>query len=871
MLAVGIADRKAVKSNEPAAQELKEVALQRPILALELTRGVEQVEAVKRYFVKKACPTCEVTANALGLDKAREIWGRELRSSLRSDAALVIPCYGLLFLLFGVLLLYQNFRNAELVGGALIFITLAAMAFDYRENYGLNQVLLAQPGTPSAEALKNIWGPSVVKWALLFVAQGWLAVFFWQLRDWLRQWLPVREQQDIKRRARLTMFCELAAWLYCVGGVAGLVWLWLYVSSGTLTRWLGLSVILSSLASVSSLLALLSAGLLFALTPGRLAAALDPQAAEERLLRRAAVVIGLLSIVGAGAALSAQFLPRPAGAAVWVFVIALVLWALVLVIERKRATESVTWGQASQAELNAYRRVQYEVWGGYLLCALIGVWALRVQPAGGGVFATGGVLLSLWLLGFGLKFLFAPSGFLASQPVAQTDQPDKQPIPFFQVLLDEYESQRRTHRLPALIGDERRAELAARKKDLDQAVLEPAERAKREAEINDELEELDRLEHLKNQFDEVEWHYREFAEREELRDQCVKVDRQQLNRQLVAALYRQLHRQASRRAALCFSGGGVRSATFVLGVLQGLAKQGIRLGQFHFLSTVSGGGYTGSWLTVWLHRAGLARVQQDLEESGAPNPLDPEPAPLQHLRRYSNPLTPSLGLMSADTWALVGTYLRNLSLNWVVLLPLLMAFLAVPRLAMAFACWNDPTAECLPWLPVVGLLAGVIAVGYIVANRPSLARQHTIKQFKVAQERLRKDEVEFLLFGLAFLWLAAVASTAFWAWLHIKYKDGAKIIFDPLWLGLAVVLIGAAALARLLWVGDSRQKKWPYVVAVLITLLGLVSLFAPGLLRYELSSKETGVFILFALALYGGGIYLSWLIFDHWDRREFWL
>ena len=41
------------------------------------------------------------------------------------------------------------------------------------------------------------------------------------------------------------------------------------------------------------------------------------------------------------------------------------------------------------------------------------------------------------------------------------------------------------------------------------------------------------------------------------------------------------------RSALCLSGGGIRSATFGLGVLQVLAKKGL-LSEFNYLSTVSG-------------------------------------------------------------------------------------------------------------------------------------------------------------------------------------------------------------------------------------------------------------------------------------------
>ncbi|MFN9036810.1 MAG: patatin-like phospholipase family protein, partial [Planctomyces sp.] len=50
---------------------------------------------------------------------------------------------------------------------------------------------------------------------------------------------------------------------------------------------------------------------------------------------------------------------------------------------------------------------------------------------------------------------------------------------------------------------------------------------------------------------------------------------------------------------LAISGGGIRSATFSLGVIQALAHHGI-LKQVDFLSTVSGGGYAGCFLSTYL-------------------------------------------------------------------------------------------------------------------------------------------------------------------------------------------------------------------------------------------------------------------------------
>src|SRR6516225_2021497 len=81
----------------------------------------------------------------------------------------------------------------------------------------------------------------------------------------------------------------------------------------------------------------------------------------------------------------------------------------------------------------------------------------------------------------------------------------------------------------------------------------------------------------------------------------------------LTAIWAAAHALSEKRTAICISGGGIRSATFGLGVLQGLARCGL-LDKFHYLSTVSGGGYIGGWLSAWIHRAkeGLASVADQL-------------------------------------------------------------------------------------------------------------------------------------------------------------------------------------------------------------------------------------------------------------------
>jgi hypothetical protein len=157
--------------------------------------------------------------------------------------------------------------------------------------------------------------------------------------------------------------------------------------------------------------------------------------------------------------------------------------------------------------------------------------------------------------------------------------------------------------------------------------------------------------------------------------------------------------------ALCFSGGGIRSATFNLGVLQGLAKLGL-LGGFDYLSSVSGGGYIASWLARWIHFEGHETVARRLAACAPLDPEAPEPAQVTYLRRYSNYLTPRLGALSADTWTLIAIGVRNILLNWLVLVPLLTAPVLVPLLAVAR--WPAVADGAWIWLIVAAyLLEGV--------------------------------------------------------------------------------------------------------------------------------------------------------------------
>jgi hypothetical protein len=187
---------------------------------------------------------------------------------------------------------------------------------------------------------------------------------------------------------------------------------------------------------------------------------------------------------------------------------------------------------------------------------------------------------------------------------------------------------------------------------------------------------------------------------------CVQIG--EIDRQPGGDTYTRAH-----RASLCglaLSGGGIRSATFNLGVLQAAAKHHL-LNRFDYLSTVSGGGYIGAWLSAWVHRhpAGVLGVEQALREGLAGR--GEEPREVGWLRDYSNYLMVRLGFFSGDSWATIAIYLRNLCLNLTLIIACLAIAVLLPRLLviglrLVPVSWFGPLA--------LGLIA--VAIAFTAVN-----------------------------------------------------------------------------------------------------------------------------------------------------------
>lgn len=291
--------------------------------------------------------------------------------------------------------------------------------------------------------------------------------------------------------------------------------------------------------------------------------------------------------------------------------------------------------------------------------------------------------------------------------------------------------------------------------------------------------------------------------------------------------------EGQERTAFCISGGGIRSATYALGAIQRLAEFGL-LKEFHYLGSISGGGYIAGWLSSFIRRSqnGAAEVEAEISTvSPTADPLNPEVAPLQWLRRFSNYLTPKLGLMSGDTWAFAGSYLRNLLLVWLMFVPFLAAVLAIPRLAIAMLHLELETGRA-PFITAV-IAGGLILIGTIVV---SVSRPVTYRTSGWL------TNARFQWFVLLPYSLAAVLLVDFWAARYRTFDNWGVVIAGF----MAIALVSSLIYMLRFWMASPYERttnirtgtsKEGYTAkkAVNETIAGVLSALVSGGLLYAAS------------------------------------
>lgn len=147
---------------------------------------------------------------------------------------------------------------------------------------------------------------------------------------------------------------------------------------------------------------------------------------------------------------------------------------------------------------------------------------------------------------------------------------------------------------------------------------------------------------------------------------------------------------ANDAVGLALSGGGIRSATFCLGVVQVLAERGL-MTNFDFLSTVSGGGYTGSFITSRIGRGGGYEL--------VAGPFGPDTAPIRYVRQNAKYLSP---IDLKRRWLIITGTLAGLVMNWMA-----------PLFVLAAAAWA--ASKTVAWLPADGWLSASGALIFATA------------------------------------------------------------------------------------------------------------------------------------------------------------
>lgn len=160
----------------------------------------------------------------------------------------------------------------------------------------------------------------------------------------------------------------------------------------------------------------------------------------------------------------------------------------------------------------------------------------------------------------------------------------------------------------------------------------------------------------------------------------------------------QIPEHRKNAVGLGLSGGGIRSATFCLGVVQVLAEREL-LKDVDYLSTVSGGGYTGSFLT--------RRLESADAHLGVAAPHGPDPDPVRYLRQHAKYLTAS---DLKERWSMVTASLAGMLLNWTAPVSVI-GVVALAIVAISFGL--SSLGLTIPWLMLVGAGSFMIALGLV--------------------------------------------------------------------------------------------------------------------------------------------------------------
>lgn len=316
-------------------------------------------------------------------------------------------------------------------------------------------------------------------------------------------------------------------------------------------------------------------------------------------------------------------------------------------------------------------------------------------------------------------------------------------------------------------------------------------------------------------------------------------------------------------SGIALSGGGIRSASYCLGVLQGLAYGGW-LKKLDYLSTVSGGGYIGGALTWFLHQTwegphgeqitfGLDRSTFPFGSYPMVGMKDPRVKAiykgllLRHIRQHANYLRPGHGV---NLWSLVGVLLSNtlfavfvyggalvvvLWLCWFLFDPL-SRLNASNSFIKAVAQWLLEVKEDISVAGALGAVsAALFLLMILISAVVSLLPRTAGTGYEVRRYCIRATGV--VLFALSFMLLVSVIpSVKTWIGsLRLKPISGLPEVDISALAGSVSSLIGGVLSMWAFFQAGKQKPKVP--TAVPVALGAFATIFGVLLLAYSVATQ----------------------------------
>jgi hypothetical protein len=277
----------------------------------------------------------------------------------------------------------------------------------------------------------------------------------------------------------------------------------------------------------------------------------------------------------------------------------------------------------------------------------------------------------------------------------------------------------------------------------------------------------------------------------------------------------------NRPIGLAFSGGGIRSASFNFGIVQGLSKFGL-LPLVDYLTSVSGGGFTASCLTSLLSLDDESGARQfPFNATWNKFPFNPEKkifevhkdvvAPsfkrgrneqMRHLREKGNYLIPRGGVLSRDMLRVLGSVLGGMGYILVIYLLALIVISALHfglvtlligsttgslKLTLANLFSYDPQAILPLQRYLITFLAGTvlsIAISFVLRAyyRPKKSQKKGYPPAGFSEQDVRDEKVitriswvtliSFVIWVVGLKLISGATGQIFWIWLPAVYTIG---------------------------------------------------------------------------------------------------